>query len=266
MIRTLAFALTVTLGLMALAAAAGPASAAVVTETVTYEHDGITLEGYLAYDDAVTGRRPGILVVHQWMGLTDNERLRAEMLAAQGYVAFAGDIYGQGVRPASRQEAQAEAGKYYGDRDLFRGRLQAGLAQLKAQPLVDPSRTAAIGYCFGGGGVLELARSGARVSGVVSFHGSLDTPQPAAAGEVSARVLVCHGAVDPYVPAGDVQGFVEEMEAAGVDYQLVMYAGAVHAFTQKEAGDDPAAGAAYQARADRRSWQHMQVFLTELFR
>ena len=250
-------------GLMTLGTAAG--QAAVVHKTVDYTHDGVTLEGYLAYDDAVQGTRPGVLIVHQWMGLTDNERMRADMLAQMGYVAFALDVYGKGIRPANTDEARTQAGKYYGDRELFRARIAAGLAQLKAQETVDPSRVAAIGYCFGGGGVLELARSGAEVAGVVSFHGSLDTPLPAQAGEVKAKVLVCHGAVDPYVKPEAVRGFVDEMEAAGVDYQLIMYAGAVHAFTQKAAGDDPSQGAAYDAAADRRSWGHMQDFFAEIF-
>ncbi len=264
MFRSPRLALLATVLLPSLLAVA-PAPAAVVTETVVYEHDGVVLEGYLAYDDAVTARVPGVLVVHQWMGVTDNERLRAEMLASQGYVAFACDVYGQGVRPQDTEEASEQAGKYYGDRELFRARLRAGLAQLLDQPLVDPARTAAIGYCFGGSAVLELARDGADLAGVVSFHGSLETPRPAPVGGVNARVLVCHGAVDPYVPMEDVAGFVEEMEQAGVDYQLIMYADAVHAFTQKEAGDDPATGAAYHAVADRRSWAHMQGFFAEIF-
>lgn len=241
-----------------------PAAAAVVAETVVYQHDGVTLEGYLAYDDAHAGPRPGVLVVHQWMGLSDNERMRAEMLAELGYVAFAADIYGQGVRPANRDEAAAQAGRYYGDVDLYRTRLQAGLATLASQAGVDESRLAAIGYCFGGKGVLELARSGADVAGVVSFHGNLDTPRPAADGQVKASVLVCHGAVDPYGAPEHVTGFVEEMEAAGVDYQLIMYADAVHAFTQQGAGDDPSRGAAYQEKADHRSWRHMRLFLDEV--
>jgi dienelactone hydrolase len=244
---------------------AAAAGAAVVHQTVEYDHEGVTLEGYVAYDDALEGRRPGVLIVHQWMGLSDNERMRADMLAAMGYVAFALDVYGQDIRPANTQEASAEAGKYYGDRELFRARIAAGLAQLKAHARVDPSRVAAIGYCFGGGGVLELARSGAELAGVVSFHGSLDTPLPAQAGAVKAKVLVCHGAVDPYVKPEAVQDFLAEMEAAGVDYQLIMYAGAVHAFTQKGAGDDPSRGVAYDAAADRRSWQHMQDFFAEIF-
>ena len=207
-----------------------------------------------------------MLVVHQWLGLTENEMMRARLLAELGYVALAADVYGQGVRPADTAGAAKEAGKYYGDRPLLRARVAAGLAELKKQPGVDATRSAAIGYCFGGGAVLELARSGADLRGVVSFHGSLDTPLPAAKGQVVAKVLVCHGAVDPYVKPETVAGFVAEMEAAGVDYQFVMYAGAVHAFTQKGAGDDPSRGAAYNEAADRRSWVAMKEFLGEAFR
>lgn len=242
------------------------AEAKIVTRTVDYTHDGVVLEGYLAYDDASTAKRPGVLVVHQWLGLTDNERMRARLLAELGYVAFAVDVYGKGMRPADSSEAPQYAGKYYGDRKLFRARLAAGLAELKKQPNVDGARCAAIGYCFGGGGVLELARSGADLAGVVSFHGSLDTPLPAGPGDVKARILVCHGAVDPYVKPEAVDGFLAEMEAAKVDYQFIMYSGAVHAFTQKGAGDDPTKGAAYDADADRRSWQHMRDFFAEIFR
>jgi dienelactone hydrolase len=191
--------------------------------------------------------------------------MRADMLAGLGYVALAADVYGQGIRPANVKEASEQATIYYSDRELFRARLQAGLDELKRHPQVDPDRVAVIGYCFGGAAALELARSGADIAGAVSFHGNLDTPLPAAAGDIRGKVLVCHGAIDPYVPAEQVQAFVDEMEAAGVDYQLIMYAGAVHAFTQKGAGDDPSQGAAYQAAADRRSWRHMQDFFAELF-
>ena len=248
-----------------LAWGASTVEAKVVNKNVTYEHEGVVLEGYLAWDDSVEGPRPGVLVVHQWMGLSDNECMRADMLAELGYVALAADVYGQGVRPKDTDEARQQAGKFYGDRALFRARLAAGLAELKRQSLVDGAHVAAIGYCFGGGGVLELARAGADLAGVVSFHGSLDTPLPASAGDIRAKVLVCHGAVDPYVKPEAVQSFVDEMEGADVDYQLVMYAGAVHAFTQQAAGDDPTKGAAYNEAADRRSWRAMQDFFAEIF-
>jgi dienelactone hydrolase len=252
-------------GVLALGMGAATGQAKVTNKIVTYEHDGVVLEGYLAWDDAVKGSRPGVLVVHQWMGVSDNERTRADMLAELGYIALATDVYGQGVHPQNREEASQEAGKYYGDRELFRARLAAGLAELKRNPMVDGSRVAAIGYCFGGGGVLELARTGAKLAGVVSFHGSLDTPLPAAKGDIQAKILVCHGAIDPYVKPEAVHEFLEEMEAAGVDYQLIMYAAAVHAFTQTGAGDDPSRGAAYNEAADRRSWQAMQDFFGEIF-
>lgn len=242
------------------------AQAKLVRETVTIGHEGVTLECYLVHDDSFTGPRPGVLVVHQWMGLSENEKMRADMLAELGYIALATDVYGQGVRPANTEEAGATAGIYYQDRKLFRARLQAGLQALKQVEGVDTDRVAAIGYCFGGGGVLELARSGAELAGVVSFHGSLDTPLPAEEGAIKGKILVCHGAVDPHVKPEAVRGFVDEMEAVGADYQLIMYAQAVHAFTQKGAGEDPSRGVAYNARADRRSWQHMRLFLDEIFK
>lgn len=242
------------------------ASAGVKTQTVTYTQGGTTLEGFLAWDEASTARRPGVLVVHQWMGVTDNERMRAEMLAKLGYVALAVDVYGKGVRPTSTQEAGALAGKYKGDRALLRARLVAGLEELQRHPLVDTSRIAAIGYCFGGTAALELARSGANVAGVVSFHGALDTPTPADAKRIKGKVLVLHGADDPWVPSEQVLAFEREMRDAGVDWQLVAYGGAVHAFTQKEAGNDSSKGAAYNERADRRSWEAMRAFFAELFR
>jgi len=163
------------------------AQAKLITKTVEYQQGGTTLEGYLAYDDSVSGSRPGVLVVHQWMGLTDYERHRAAMLAQLGYVAFCADVYGKGVRPKNPQEAGAEATKYKTDRALLRLRVNAGLAELKKCELVDAKRVAAIGYCFGGTTVLELARSGAELNGVVSFHGGLDSPTPADEKKSGAR-------------------------------------------------------------------------------
>ncbi len=249
---------------LVLALAAG-VTAAVKTEVIEYKLGNTTLEGYLAYDDAKTGVRPGVVIVHQWRGLTENEKMRARMLAELGYVALAVDVYGKGVRPATSEEASREAGKYYADTKLLRERLQAGLQTLLANKRVDAKRVAAIGYCFGGSAVLELARAGAPLAGVVSFHGGLKTSNPADAANIKGKVLVCHGAEDSYVPMADVQAFMEEMKAANVDYQFIAYSGAVHSFTQKEAGDDKTKGSAYNANADRRSWQAMKDFFAEIF-
>lgn len=253
--------------LLALAASlVTSAHAALVEKAVTYQQGGTTLEGFQVYDDAVAGRRPAVLVIHQWTGLTDYEKGRSRMLAELGYNVLAADIYGKGIRPQP-PEAGKEAGKYKGDRTLFRTRLTTALDLLKADERTDAKKIAAIGYCFGGTGVLELARSGADLAGVVSFHGSLDAADGMTAlpGKVSAKVLVLHGAADPYVPPAQVAAFQKEMDDAKADWQLVFYSGAVHAFTQKEAGNDPSKGAAYDAVADRRSWVAMKSFFAELF-
>ena len=235
------------------------------SETIEYASDGTTCEGYLAYDGTHAERRPGILVVPAWNGVNDYARKRADMLAGMGYVALVADIYGKGVRPQGFDEAAREAGKYRGDRPLFRTRVAAGLAALRKAPAADPARLAAIGYCFGGQAVLELARGGADVKGVVSFHGALDSPTPEDARNIKARVLVLHGADDPLVPEKNVLAFEAEMRAAGVDWQLVAYGGAVHSFTDWTAGNDPSRGVAYNEKADRRSWVAMRAFLDELF-
>ena len=235
------------------------------TETVTYKQGDTTLEGYVAYDTAKSGPRPGILVVHQWMGLTEYEKKRCRMLAELGYTALAVDIYGKGVRPANTGEAGKLAGQYKGNRALLRDRVNAGLAVLKGLQFVDTKQIAAIGYCFGGTTVLELARSGSEIAGVVSFHGGLSSPTPEDAKNIRAKVLVLHGADDPYVPAPEVAGFQDEMRKAGVDWQFVAYSGAVHSFTHWDAGTDNSKGAAYNEKADKRSWQAMKSFFAELF-
>jgi dienelactone hydrolase len=247
-----------------LAAFAGAAQAKVVTKAVEYTEGGATLEGYLAYDDAKAGTKPGVLVVHEWKGLDAYAKKRTEQLAELGYVAFAADIYGKGVRPTDPKEAGATAGKFKGDRALLRRRVQAGLDTLRKQQGVDTKRLAAIGYCFGGTTVLELARSGADVAGVVSFHGGLDTPEPAKS--IKAKVLALHGADDPHVPEKDVLAFEKEMRDAKADWQLVSYGGAVHGFTNPDNGNDPSKGVAYDAAADRRSWQAMRDFFAEILK
>jgi dienelactone hydrolase len=242
------------------------ASAEVVTESVTYTHGEVVLEGYVAWDDSHSELRPGVLVVHEWTGVNDYTRSRCRQLAELGYVAFAVDMYGKGIRPQTTEEAAQQAGIYRGDRPLMRERVRAGLAELRRNPVCDVERIAAIGYCFGGGTVLELARSGAEIAGVVSFHGNLDTPDPGIAQNIRCRVLVCHGADDPLVPHQQLLAFYKEMSRAGVDYQFIAYGGAVHSFTNPGAGDDPSGGVAYNASADQRSWEHMKLFFEELFR
>ncbi len=235
------------------------------TETVDYKQDGAVLEGYLAQKPDINKKVPGVLVVPDWMGLSDHYKDIANKLAEMGYVAFVADIYGKGVRPTNSQEAAALANKYKGDRKLMRDRINAGLAQLKTYKDVDPKRIAAIGYCFGGTTVLELARSGADIAGVVSFHGGLETPHPEDAKNIKAKVIALHGADDPYVPPEEVAKFMDEMRKAKVDWQMVFYGANVHAFTAPAAGTDKSKGAAYDANADKRSWEHMKLFFTEIF-
>ena len=241
-------------------------AAEVITKVIEYKQGEATLEGLLTWDDAKNGPRPAVLVVHQWKGLGDYEKKRSAMLASLGYIVFAVDIYGKGIRPTDPKDAAAMAGKFKGDRALLRERVNAGLAVLKKQELTDPKRIGAIGYCFGGTTVLELARSGAKVSGVVSFHGGLNTPTPDDAKNIKARVLACHGADDPFVPPAEVASFEEEMRKGGADWQLVSYGNAVHSFTDWNAGGDNSKGAAYNAKADARSWEAMKSFFAELFK
>ena len=242
------------------------ADAAVKTALVEYTQGNVVLEGYLAWDDSSTAQRPGVLIVHEWTGINDHMRQRAEMLAKLGYVAFAADIYGKGIRPAAQPEAAKTAGIYKNDRPLMRARAAAGLAELRRHKLTDPARVAAIGYCFGGTTVLELARSGADVNGVISFHGGLSTPTPHDARNIRGKVLALHGADDPFVKPDEVAAFQDEMRKGGVDWQFISYSKAVHSFTNKAAGNDNSKGAAYNEKADLRSWEAMKQFFAEIFR
>jgi dienelactone hydrolase len=240
-------------------------AAAIKTETVEYKQGEALLEGFLVYDDALAGKHPGVLVIHDWLGISEVTQMRAKQLAELGYVVLAADIYGKGIRPANAQEAQTEAMKYYKDRTLLRDRARAGLDFLSSQKMVDAARLSVIGYCFGGAGALELARSGAPLKGIVTFHGSLSTPTPDDAKNIKGKVLVLHGSDDPFVKQADVTAFMDEMRKGGVDWQLIQYGGAVHSFTDKRAGSDNTKGGAYNEAADRRSWQAMKFFLMEVF-
>lgn len=248
-----------------LALAVSPATAEIKETAVEYKSGEVLCEGWRAYDAAKEGRRPAVLIIHQWTGLSENEKMRARMLAELGYNVLAADIYGKGIRPQPPAAGQ-EAGKYKGDRALYRERLNAALAVLKKDERTDTAKIAAIGYCFGGTGVLELVRGGADVKGVVSFHGGLGTPTPQDAKSIKAEVLVCHGADDPFVPPAEVEAFHKEMKDAGVKYEFIAYPGAVHAFTQKAAGNDNSKGAAYNAEADAKSWEAMKGFFTRVLK
>ena len=257
--RRLSFALAVVL----LASTAG---AELQRKPIEYKQGDATLKGYLVYDDRAQEKRPGVVVVPEWWGLNDYVKGRADQLAQLGYVALAADIYGDGQVTTDPKEAGKLATKFRGDRELLRARTQAALDTLKAQPQVDPSKTAAIGYCFGGTAVLELARSGADVNGVVSFHGGLDTPMPAKQGQVKAKVLVLAGGDDPMVPKEQVQGLEKEMKDAGADVVVTSYPGAVHSFTNPDADKLGMKGIGYNKEADEKSWQAMKDFFERIFK
>lgn len=251
--------------IVALVFTLSPLLAAVQEKTVEYSIDDVVHEGFMAYDDAVTGKRPGILVVHEWKGISDHVRESCRKLAKLGYLAFAADIYGKGVRPESSAEAARLSGSYKKDRAGLRAKVIAGLEEMKKQEQVAADQLAAIGYCFGGTTVLELARSGADIDGVVSFHGGLDSPTPEDAKNIKSKVLVLHGAIDPHVPDSEVAAFIKEMRDAKVDWQMIHYGDAVHSFTSKAAGNDPSQGAAYHELTAHRSWKAMKSFFKELF-
>jgi len=247
-----------------------PVEAKLVTRPVDFEHAGVKLQGYLAYDDALTarGKLPGVLVVPEWWGLNDYIRGRAEALARLGYVAFATDMYGAGVVTTDPKKAGELAGQFYG-KPLMAERAQAGLDRLLQTGLVDPARVAAIGFCFGGSTCQALAYSGAPLAGIVSFHGGL-IPAPAdAATKNHARFLICNGGADSFVKPEDLTTFTRSLETAHIDYQLITYAGAKHAFTNpgadRLAQETGMHAIGYNAPAARRSWQHMRLFFDEIF-
>jgi dienelactone hydrolase len=237
----------------------------IVTESVPYKQDNTILEGYLAYDDAAKGKRPGVLVVHEWWGLNNFAKKTAERLAKLGYVAFAVDMYGKGKVTKNPDEARVWATEVRGNTPLMRARAQAGLKVLAQNKLVDPHRLAAIGFCFGGTTVLELAYSGADLRGVVSFHGGLTAPKPEDLNNIKASILVLHGADDTHVSPEDIAAFQEGMRKAKADWQMVLFGGSVHSFTNPEATGLNIPGVAYNAKAAARSFKYMELFFHEIF-
>jgi dienelactone hydrolase len=235
----------------------------VKTQILEYQEDGKPLRGFLVWDESHNEPRPGILVFHENTGLTDHEKERATRLAGLGYVALACDMFGERVTPASDTERRAAFEEFRTKK--LHPRALAGFEALSARPQVDRKQMAAIGFCLGGMVALALARSGADLRGVVSFHGGLQTTQPAAAGQVKAKVLVCHGAQDPFITFEHVTAFANEMQAAAVDFQVILYGGAKHGFTNPAADRFGRPGVAYHAPSDLRSWAAMRQFFAELF-
>jgi dienelactone hydrolase len=249
-----------------IAVSATTTNAAVKTEDVEYKDGDVVLQGIMAYDDKFKGPRPVVVVGHEWWGINDYISGRVKQLAEMGYFAFAADIYGKGVRPKTMQEAQTESGKFRGKTDLIRSRMNIALQTALKNPMADKNKIAAIGFCFGGGAVIELAESGAPLLGTVSFHGSLPTHNPADAKNIKGRVLVLHGGSDPAVNLDVVNTFEKQLKDAGVMWQTVIYGDAVHAFTNPNAGNDPSKGSAYNAEAAKKSWEEMKEFLAEVFK
>jgi dienelactone hydrolase len=241
------------------------AQAAVKTKEVTYKHGDLECKGILAWDDAVEGKRPGVLVVHEWWGLNDYAKMRAEKLAALGYVAFCADMYGDGKHTEHPQEAgkfATEARKNVAD---WRQRALDALDTLKAQPQCDPTRLAAIGYCFGGSTVLQLAFSGADVKAVVSFHGALPMPSQDDVKRAKAFILVCHGGADSFILEKVVKAFREALDNGGAKYEFISYPGATHSFTVPDADKHGVPGLKYDKKADEESWERMQELFKKEF-
>lgn len=255
-------ALIVTLGsLLAVAAA----RAEIRSETVRYKDGDLELQGHLAWDDAAHGKRPGVIVVHEWWGLNDYARKRAEMLAELGYVAFAVDMYGKDKVTEHGNQAGEWMKQITANVDAWQRRAMLGLDILQRDPKVDASRLAAIGYCFGGATVMQMAYSGADLKGVVSFHGSLPVASDEQGKKIKAKVLVAHGNADGFVPAARAADFRAALDKAGADWRMDIYGGARHGFTNPDAAKYGIENLKYDPRADRRSWQTMQTFFAEIF-
>jgi len=238
-------------------------------KTVEYSAQGVVMKGYLAYDENIKGKRPGVLVVHEWWGLNEYARKRSKMLAELGYTALAVDMYGNGKVVMHPDDAGKFSSELMKNFDVAKTRFIAAMDFLKLQPTVDPTRIAAIGYCFGGGVVLNMARQGVDLKGVASFHGGLTAVKPAQPGNVKAKILVLDGADDKFIPPEQVDAFKQEMKSAGADFQFISYPGAVHSFTNPDAdayGKKFNLPLAYNANADKKSWNELKKFLNTIFR
>lgn len=250
----------------ALVVSSGSALAAVKTQALEYKDGQTTLQGFLAYDDAAKGKRPGVLIVHEWWGHNEHARNQAVRLAKAGYVGFALDMYGKGkvaTHPDDAKKFMEEATK---NPALIGSRFNAALATLKKQPQVDPDKVAAIGYCFGGAVVLGMARAGADLDAVATFHGALDAHgSPAQKGKVKARILVQTGGADEMIPKAQVDAFEKEMKAAGADVRVITYPKAKHSFTNPDASKAGMPSLAYDAEVDKKSWAELQSFLKKVF-
>lgn len=236
----------------------------IISNTVTYLDGDVVLEAFFAFDDALSGRRPAVLINHTWVGRDEFVAEKAKKIAALGYVGFAVDMYGKGVLGSGPEQNMKLMQPFMDDRAVLQQRMKAALAAVKLMPWVDDSKIASIGFCFGGLCSLDLARTGVDIKGVVSFHGLLAAPGNTHGNAIKAKILALHGHDDPMVPSEQVLAFAQEMTEAGADWQLHTYGNTMHAFTNPLA-NDPAFGTVYQPDADRRSWIAMQNFLTEIF-
>ena len=257
--------ITLVLGMVGVATA----EPKIVGKVIEYSAQGVVMKGYLAYDENIKGKRPGVLVIHEWWGLNDYARKRARMLAELGYTGLAVDMYGEGKEAMHPDDAGKFSSELMKNFDAAKIRFIAAMDYLKQQATVDPTRIAAIGYCFGGGVVLNMARQGIDLKGVASFHGSLNAVKPAQVGNVKAKILVFHGGDDKFIPTEQIEAFKQEMKSAGADFQFISYPGAVHSFTNPEAdalGKKFNMAIAYNAEADRKSWDELKKFLSTIFK
>jgi len=234
------------------------------TEPIGYQHQGVDLEGFRAHDDAASGKRPAVLVAHAWAGLTDFERDRARDIAKLGYVGFALDLYGKGVTGSSVEENQKLMTPFLEDRAMLQDRLKTALELARGMDAVDESRVAAIGFCFGGLCVLDIARTGEDIDGVVSFHGLFNQPDVGKADAIRAKVLALHGWDDPMAQPDDLKAFAEEMTEAGADWRVHAYGNTKHAFTNPDANDHEL-GTVYEPQSARLAYRAMEDFLEEIF-